>query len=413
VKILLVNDLGAPHGGAELLTLSLRAGLRERGHDARLFASSAASEAGPNEADYACFGTTSRLRTLNRIVNPSAPLRLRQALREFRPDVVHVRMFLSQLSPLILPLLRKIPTLYHAALSETICPTGLKMLPDGSPCRQPCGAVCLNNGCLSWRSWAPLMLQQQLWRHWQDAFDLIVANSAWMRDRLLENGVGPVEVLWNGVPVVPVRPPLAWPPTVTCAGRLSWEKGLDVLIGAFATVVEALPEAKLLIAGSGPQRGSLQRLIGELRLEPNVFIMGQMAKPEMERSFGSGWVHAVPSRVQESFGLTAAEAMMRGTAVIASRAGGLAEIIVDGETGLLTPTGDVKALASSLLRVLSNRDLAEQLGQNARRHAMQHMDRERWIDGFVNFYQGLISREQFRSRMGDHRTGQKQGENKN
>lgn len=58
MKILLLNDMGAPHGGAELLTLSLRAGLRERGHDARLFASSAGSEAGPSEADYTCFGTT-------------------------------------------------------------------------------------------------------------------------------------------------------------------------------------------------------------------------------------------------------------------------------------------------------------------------------------------------------------------
>jgi len=394
VKILLLNDMGAPHGGAELLTLSLRAGLRERGHDARLFASSAGSEAGPSEADYTCFGTTSHLRSLNRVVNLSAPLRLRQALREFQPDVVHVRMFLSQLSPLILPLLRRVPTLYHATLSETICPTGLKMLPDGSACHQPCGTVCLRNGCLSRRAWAPLMLQQKLWRRWRDAFDLIVANSASMRDRLLENGIGPVEVLWNGVPVVPARPPLTGPPTVTCAGRLSREKGLDVLIRAFGAVVETIPAARLLIAGSGPEQEPLQRLVHELRLDPKVRIMGQMSMQEMECAFSTGWVHAVPSRVEESFGLTAAEAMMRGTAVVASNAGGLAEITVDGETGLLVPPGDAVALADSLLRVLSNRDLAEQWGRNARRHAMLQMDRERWIDGLVNFYHHLTSGRQ-------------------
>ena len=64
MKILLLNDVGAPHGGAEILTLSLRAGLRERGHDARLFASTAPSPAGANEADYTCHGTVSAFRTI-------------------------------------------------------------------------------------------------------------------------------------------------------------------------------------------------------------------------------------------------------------------------------------------------------------------------------------------------------------
>lgn len=73
-------------------------------------------------------------------------------------------MFLSQLSPLILPLLRPVPTLYHATLSEAICPTGLKMLPDGSACHQPCGTVCLRNGCVSRPACAPLMLQLAAYR---------------------------------------------------------------------------------------------------------------------------------------------------------------------------------------------------------------------------------------------------------
>ena len=391
MKILLLNDLGAPHGGAELLTLSLRAGLRDRGHDARLFASSAASDAGPNEADYTCFGTMSGLRTVNRVINPSAPLRLHQALRAFRPDVVHVRMFMSQLSPLILPLLRRVPALYHATWNETICPTGLKMLPDGAVCYQAAGTVCMSNGCVSRRAWAPLMLQLQLWRRWRDSFDLIVANSGSIRTRLLEHGIGPVEVLWNGVPVVTARPPLIGPPTVTCAGRLSWEKGLDVLIRAFATVVAAVPDAQLLLAGSGPEREPLHRLIRDLRLESHVRLLGQLALPELEQAFRGGWVHAVPSRVAESFGLTAAEAMMRGTAVVASAEGGLAEITIDGDTGLLVPAGDAAALSRALVRLLTDRELAERMGRQARAHALVTMNRERWIDSFVAFYRRLAS----------------------
>jgi glycosyltransferase involved in cell wall biosynthesis len=393
MKILLINDVGAPHGGAEMLTLSLRAGLRERGHDARIFASSAPSEVGPSEADYSCFGTTSHLRTLNRVANPSAPFRLRRVLASFRPDVVHVRMFLSQLSPLILPLLRDVPTLYHATWYESICPTGLKLLPDRSICEHRAGVVCLRTGCLSLRAWGPLMLQLRLARRWLSAFDLIVANSESMRRRLLADGIGPVEVVWNGVPVVRARPPLADPPTVTYAGRLGPEKGVDTLVRAFASVVARIPEARLLIAGSGPEEASLRRLIGELRLESAVRLLGHLGHDALEASLASGWVHAVPSLCEEPFGATAAEAMMRGTAVVGSRTGGLAELIVDDDTGVLVPPGDLAGLRDALLRVVANRELAERMGGRARQRALASMTRDRWIDRLFALYLRLEGRD--------------------
>src|SRR6185503_12644278 len=103
MRILLASDYATPTGGAELMILALRDALRRRGHDARLFASSARPLGMSSEADYECFGISSRLRGLSQVANPSAFLSLNRVLRDFRPDVVHVRLFLSQLSPLILP----------------------------------------------------------------------------------------------------------------------------------------------------------------------------------------------------------------------------------------------------------------------------------------------------------------------
>jgi len=93
MKILLVNDYATLVGGAESMTLALRNGLRQRGHDARVFASSARTWPGDSFADYECFGTTSRFRTLLQAANPCALLRFRKILAEFRPDVVHVSLF--------------------------------------------------------------------------------------------------------------------------------------------------------------------------------------------------------------------------------------------------------------------------------------------------------------------------------
>src|ERR1700679_3026124 len=112
MRILLVSDYATPTGGAELMVLMLRDALRLRGHDARLLASSARPLGIPSQADYECFGMTSRLRGLTQVANPSAYLSLHRILQNFKPDIVHVRLFLSQLSPLILPLLENVPAIF-------------------------------------------------------------------------------------------------------------------------------------------------------------------------------------------------------------------------------------------------------------------------------------------------------------
>src|SRR5262249_54288339 len=154
-------------------------------------------------------------------------------LAEFRPEVVHVRIFLTQLSPLILPLLRGIPSILHLSWYRVVCPTGTKLLPDGRDCGSPAGRVCLRSGCLSLRAWIPTMLQLGLVRRDLDVFGRVLTLSESMRARLAAAGFEAAEVLRNAVPERPQRPPLAGLPTVGFAGRLVPEKGIDLLLQAF------------------------------------------------------------------------------------------------------------------------------------------------------------------------------------
>lgn len=389
MKILLVNDYGTPTGGAELVVLTLRERFRERGHDARLFASSARPGGATSLADYQCLGTTSRWRTLLQSANPWAWLELRRVLREFRPDVVHVRIFLTQLSPLILPLLRDVPAVFHVAWYRPVCPTGTKMLPNGRRCDVHWGASCHRNGCVPLRDWGPLMGQMRLWRRWRGVFRLVIAESEELRDRLESEDIGPVVMLPHAVPDQPMRPPLAPPPLAAYVGRFVPEKGVDVLLRAFARVVPELPGARLLLVGDGPERVRLDQLIGELRLTDNVTRTGHLSRPEMERQMAAAWVQVVPSRWAEPFGLVAAEGMMRGTAVIATKTGGLAEIVEDGRTGIHVPPGDEEALAQALLRLLQDRDLAERMGREGRVVTRSRCDENAWVDRMLRFYEAL------------------------
>lgn len=376
MKLLLVNDYAAALGGAELSLLALREGLRKRGHDARLFASSAAG----GVADHSCFGTTSRFRTLLQCWNPLAARALRRTLLSFAPDVVHVQMFLTQLSPAILEPLRGVASVHVAVWYRDICPLGTKQLPNGSICRSPAGRVCTREGCVPWWDNGPLMLQMRAWRRRRDAFTMILANSEATRRRLHDEGIETEGVLTRGLPDFGARPPLVGPPLVGFAGRLVKAKGVDVLLRAFARARAAVPEARLRIVGSGPEEAEAKRLAEGLGLLDRVEFNGQKTRGEVEALLAPAWVQAVPSTWEEPFGFVAVEAAMRGTAVVASATGGLVEIVEDGKTGRLVPAGDVAALADALVALLLDRSLAESLGRSARDSARQRFSHEATLD---------------------------------
>lgn len=391
LKILLINDYATPTGGAELWIFNHRNKLRKKGHDARLFSSSARPLGLESQADYECFGTNSRFRTLLQSVNPFAVWKLRKVLAEFQPDVVHLNLFLTQLSPLILPLLKNIPTLYHVHWYRPVCPLGTKFLPGRGMCTVSPGIACYQNRCLPLRDWIPLMVQMKLWWHWRYVCDAILANSKAVQQALLAEGIEPVEIAHYSVIDRPQRPPLSLPPIVAFAGRLVWEKGADALVRAFAQARSFLPDARLLIAGDGPERQHLEKLIQEFNLASNISLLGHLTPGEMEQAFASAWVQVVPSRWAEPFGLVALEAMWRGTAVIASQCGGLPEIVSDGKTGFLIPPNDSEALATALLNVLQDKNLAENLGKNGRQHALFNFNDNAETEPFIELYQRLLS----------------------
>ena len=389
MRILLINDYGTATGGAEIAVLALRDGLRARGHEVRLFASSARPGDAQPLADAYGFGTTSPLRTLLQTANPAAAASLAREIAAFRPDIVHVNLFLTQLSPLILPVLRGTPSIFHAHWSRAVCPTGTKMLPSGAPCTSPAGGACLSHGCLPLRDWAPLMVQHQLWRRWSGVFTRIIANSDMVRAELLAAGLGPVEVIDYGLPQIAARPALAGPPSVIFAGRLVREKGVDTLLRAFAQVHAVLPRARLTVAGDGPERAALMALAVDLDVAEQVSFVGHISRSQLEQLAADVWVQAVPSRWREPFGLVAAEAMMRGCAVVASNAGGLREFIDHGQTGLLVDGHAPDAWAAALLTLLTDRQRAEALGSQGRDAARIRFDFPRYLDRIATTYDAV------------------------
>jgi glycosyltransferase involved in cell wall biosynthesis len=147
-------------------------------------------------------------------------------------------------------------------------------------------------------------------------------------------------------------------PTALFVGVLERYKGIDTLAAAWPRVAAAVPGARLVVVG----RGSRARLIEGLGAEH----VEQLAPAEVAARMDDSWVLVLPSR-HEGLGRVVIESFARGRGVVGGRAGGILDLVREGEEGLLVEPGDVDGLVEALRRVLSDRALAERLGAAAAR----------------------------------------------
>ena len=156
-------------------------------------------------------------------------------------------------------------------------------------------------------------------------------------------------------------------PVLGVVGRLSAEKGHRFLIAAMPEILAQEPHTQLLVVGSGPLEAGLRAQVEALGLTEHVQFLGHMQ--DVQDAFSRMDVLIVPS-LSEAFSLVTVEGMVMQLPVVGSRIGGIAEIVVAGETGLLVPPGDSAALARACRYLLSRPEVAGQMGLRGRRRAL-------------------------------------------
>ncbi|MBX3739293.1 MAG: glycosyltransferase family 4 protein [Candidatus Didemnitutus sp.] len=194
----------------------------------------------------------------------------------------------------------------------------------------------------------------------------VVVQSEEMRAYFMPWGTLRLRVIPNPVP--PASTPARTPSqTILAVGRLARQKGFDYLLPALACVAERFPDWRLRIIGEGGERARLEKQAAELGLRDRVDLPG--LRPEIGVEYAGAKIFVLPSRY-EGFPNALVEAMAAGLPVVAAQCrGGIAEIIRDGQNGLLFPPGNVPVLAEALERLMGSADLRERLGGQASRVA--------------------------------------------
>ncbi len=166
--------------------------------------------------------------------------------------------------------------------------------------------------------------------------------------------------------------------------RLSDVKGIDILLESMNKVIEVFPDALLMIVGEGPEYPRLVRMVDELNLKNNVRfekIVNQTANilPIFD-------VFVMPSR-QEGLGLSVMEAQACALPVIASKVGGLVDLIEDEKTGYLVSSQDPNSLADRIIFVLKNQQQAQKVGVAARKHILEKFSLDQMVQATIKVYE--------------------------
>jgi len=232
------------------------------------------------------------------------------------------------------------------------------------------------------------------WKYRQ--VDCFVAASDSIRATLAGDGIeaSKIVTVYEGIDVDRIQAePVAnihaefWLPThapiVGATGALTSEKGHRHLIDAAALVVREVPDARFVILGEGDLRPSLERQIKELRLDKHVLLPGFRADVlAFLRAFD---VFVMPS-IAEGLGTSLLDAMAASKATVATNTGGIPEVVADGETGVLVPPRDHRALAQAISRLLKDKNLRERMGAAGLARVQRVFSAARMVDETLAVY---------------------------
>ena len=385
MRVLLVHNDYSVLGGEEFLVASVADILESHGHDVLQYRRrSPELQPGVRGSAKAFFVG---------IHNPWSCRQITELLDSFRPNAIHVQNLYPLISPSILPVMHRsrIPIVMNVQNYRLGCPNGLHFS-HGEICTRCLGGReqwCVLRNCEgSLLKCTGYALRNAVAR-WTGAYTrnvgVFTPPTSFHARWLSELGIEPerIHVIPNMVDDVAGKVGESAGDYVGFAGRVSPEKGVDVLMQA----ARRMPDVPFRIAGSYDRLPTLPSTA-----PPNVRFLGHLGPEDLSSFYAGARMIVVPSVWFEGFPTVIPQAMLRGRPVIASDVGGLRDVIDDGATGYLFPTGDAEQLAARIGALWSDPRLASIMGRTAREKALREYSRDRYYNRLMAAFEAAGAR---------------------
>ncbi len=351
-RVLLINYEYPPlGGGAGTATRGIARGLTRAGHEVVVFTSAFKGLPAREQQDgFTVVRVPVRRRRVDR-ANPiemlsflfSASMRIGKFAKEWRPDV-SIAFFTIPSGPVawLLRSMRRVPFIVSLRGGDV---PGFEWAPEARRYHR------LTAPALRW-----------IWRR----ADAVVANSNGLRDLAMRSTPElPIAVIPNGVelPAGKFEQPRSGVPRLLTMGRLTQQKGIDVLFGAVTRLRDL--EFVLDIAGDGPDRAMLEEMARKLEIADRVNFLGWVPRDRIAETFANASVFVLASRI-EGMPNVVLEAMAYARPVVCTRVFGADELVQDGVTGIAIDIEDEVQLADGLRRLITDRDARARMGAAGR-----------------------------------------------
>lgn len=369
MRILQVNQYNYPRGGADKYFLELSESLKQAGHEVAAFSMQHPKNLPSEFAKYFVsrvsfnenLGFLNKLKIVGRVLySCEAKRKFRRLIKDFKPDIIHAHNIYHHISPSILSVAKakKIPVVMHLHDYKLICPNH-SLFVKGKYCEKCAGKKyynCIKNRCVKNSLAGSILASLEMYLHhnilkiYEKSVARFIAPSRFMKDICVRFGqkTEQIEVIYNSYSsnlkingTDDFNESSINSSYILFFGRLSEEKGIDVLIRAIAGTKE-----RLVIAGSGEEEEKLKTLATEIKAP--VDFIGFKSGADLQKVISLAKAIAVPSIWAENMPLSLLEAMRLGKIAFVSNVGGLPEAIEDEKNGFLFKLGDFRELASKI-----------------------------------------------------------------
>ena len=400
MRILLVNKFHYLRGGSEKYYFELAQLLKSKGHTVGFFSMKHEENITTGDPEYFVeeidLNTGSKLKALDVIYSQENKRLMAKALEKFKPDIVHINNFQRQLSASIIDAIKEknIPIVMTAHDLNPICPASI-MLYNGEVCDDCITkgyAQCIKKKCVKGSTLkSTLGVMDKKYYDIHKVFrkiDCIISPSEFNKNQLVNGKLKYNEIvaLHNFVNESE-RNDYVLGDYAFYLGRLSKEKGILNLIEAIGDI----PNAKLLIAGDGPERERIEAYISEHKLDGRITLLGYQNQDSIHKYITNSRFVVIPSICNENCPYSVLEAMEIGKPIVASRIGGIPELIADGENGYLYKADDINELKEKLTLLLDDDDKVNRFAQKSRELYESYYSPDSYYNELIKIYNKVMS----------------------